>query len=200
MHLLLGCSIARDAGLKAGEDLILNRALGGNTWKRAADTIQHDLEIWETAAAAFGLERGRVVFWFSGNEAYDRRTGCNRLNEEPRGPLESTIAYVVNTAVQNQGRPLILGPLPRFGIDRMLPWEHTAAYKLDRKVKEVANEAEFVSLGKALTKKLRRRHVIVEECRDWFRTDGVHLSREGYHKVAQVALFPGWLAVNSNGL
>ena len=58
--------------------------------------------------------------------------------------------------------PVVLGPLNRFCVDLLLPWEHTASYKLDRKEKEAAEEKEasFISLGKTLTKRLCS-HVVV---------------------------------------
>ena len=62
----------------------------------------------------------------------------------------------------------------------MLPWEHTAAYRLDRKVKESAAKGEFVSLGKSFTTKMNKRHVVLDKVQAWFRRDGVHLTREDY--------------------
>ena len=196
MHLLLGCSIARDADLGVPDgDLLLRRARGGNTWAQVSADLADDVRRWREAAAAFGLDLGRPIIWLSGNEAYDRSSGCNLLADEPRGRLEAVIRVVLST-LRETSEPVVLGPLPRFWVDRLSPWEHTAAYKLDRKVREAAG-ADFISLGKTLTKKLRRRHVVVEECRQWFANDGIHLSPEGYQKVAGAALFPPWLRVNA---
>lgn len=200
IHLLLGCSIARDAGIGVEDgDLVLNRAIGGNTWAKVSSSLDEDLRLWREAADVFGMERGRVVIWLSGNEAYDRLTGLNLMNDAPRGQLEAIIRGVL-AAVGAVSEPVVLGPLARFWVDRLLPWEHTASYKLDRKEKEAAEEEEasFISLGKTLTKKLRGRHVVVEECRQWYQSDGVHLTREGYRKVAGAELFPSWLTVNNN--
>ena len=89
--------------------------------------------------------------------------------------------------------PVLLGALPRFYVDRLWAWEDTAAYLLDRKVCEAAHVGEFVSLGKSLTKKLCRKHVLVDDCERWFLQDGIHLSPSGYAKVSQVEKFPQWL-------
>ncbi|KAF0307889.1 hypothetical protein FJT64_020845 [Amphibalanus amphitrite] len=151
---------------------------------------------WRKAATAFGLDPGTIVLWFSGNEAYDRRTGANLLVDAPRGPLEAVIRGVLY-AVRAVAPTVVLGPLPRFWVDSMLPWEHTAAYRLDRKVKESAAEGEFVSLGKCFTTKMSKRHVVLDKARAWFRRDGVHLTREGYCKVAAVDTFPTWLSMDA---
>ena len=192
MHLLLGCSVARDARLRvAAPDLILNRARGGNTWQRVAARLEDDLGAWRRAAASLGMTRGRVIIWLSGNEAYDRQTGANRLAGVPRGDLEDAIRAVL-TAVRAVSTPVLLGALPRFFMDRLLPWEHTAAYLPDRKVCEVADADEFISMGKSLTKKLGKRHVVVDDCARWFGDDGLHLSPAGYAKVSLVKKLPQW--------
>ena len=199
MHLLLGCSIARDAGLEARDqdDMVLNLAVGGNTWAKVAGHLDGDLRTWREAAASFGRELGKVILWLSGNEAYDRETGANLLIDAPRGPLEAIIQGVLH-AVRAVASPVVLGPLPRFWVDRMLPWEHTAAYALDRKEKEAATAEEFCSLGKSFTTKMKKRHVILDKARAWFRRDGIHLTREGYLKVAATGVFPAWLRVDDS--
>ena len=56
IHLLLGCSIALGARLTvAVDDMLLNRARGGSTWRRLADGLERDLWHWRRAAAAFGM-------------------------------------------------------------------------------------------------------------------------------------------------
>ena len=197
IHLLLGCSIALGARLTvAVDDMLLTRARGGNTWRRLADRLERDLWHWRRAAAAFGMRCGTIIIWLSVNEAYDRQTGANVLAGEPCGPLEEVIQRVLERVRAASASVCLLGPLPRFYVDRLLRWEATAAYRLDRKVKEAARPGEFCSLGKALTKKLAGRHVVVEDARQWFAEDGIHLSREGYRKVAGAALFPRWMRVD----
>lgn len=196
MHLLLGCSVARDARLRArAPDIILNRAHGGETWQRVAAHLDENLAAWHRAAASLRMGRGCVVVWLSGNEAYDRNTGANLLAGVPRGELEDTISEVV-TKVRKVARLILLGPLPRFHVDRLWIWEATAAYRLDRKVCEAALPGEFVSLGKGLTKKLDGNHTLGDDCQQWFQWDGIHLSKEGYRKVSRIQKFPQWLHVD----
>ena len=79
--------------------------------------------------------------------------------------LERAIAETINAAGASASSVLVIGPLPRIAYVT-LPWELTASYKIDRKTKIVTTENEFVSVGKALTKKMSRksRHLIIEEC------------------------------------
>ena len=77
LHLLLGCSIACNAKLACqnSDDIILNLAMGGNTWAKVALHLSEDLRSWEEVAEAFGCNRGKVIIWLRGNEAYNRNTG-----------------------------------------------------------------------------------------------------------------------------
>ena len=53
MHLLLGCSIARDARLgAAGADVVLSRARGGNCWRKLAERLSQDLDVWRREATS----------------------------------------------------------------------------------------------------------------------------------------------------
>ena len=62
MHLLLGCSVARDARLRvAAPGIILNQARGGNTWRNVAAHLEEDLDAWRRAAASLRMKRGRVI-------------------------------------------------------------------------------------------------------------------------------------------
>ena len=193
IHLLLGCSIAKRACFSVSiDDMLVDRARSGNTWGRQEARLGLDLQRWRGAAATFGLRPGSIVIWMSGNEAYDRHTGANTLGER-RGPLEEAIHRVLGRLRAAATSVVVLGPLPRFYVDRLLRWESTAAYRLDRKVKEASRPGEFVCLGKSLTKKLSGHHVVVEGTRGWFAEDGIHISPEGYRKIAAVTLFPRWL-------
>ena len=138
---------------------------------------------------------GQVIIWLSGNEAYGRHTGRNLLAGVPWGDIEAVIADVL-ARVRQVATPVVLGPLPRIYADRRRLWEDTAAYLLDRKVREAAQDGEFLSLGKRLTKKLRGRHAVVDDCQTLFRPDGVHLSRAGYTKVCGAMSFPRWLMID----
>ena len=203
IHLLVGCSIAKGSKMDAeGDDLVVNRARSGETWSKLADLQSDDIRTWQRAASCFGLEKGSVIIWISGNDAYDKHSGANLfLDMDPieEQRLEATIRDVLAAYREVAAGVVVLGPLPRFAHDRFLPWEHTAAYKLDRKVKEATTKEEFHSLGKALTMKLKRRHVVRDECADWFSVDGVHLTPAGYRKVAAADSFPKWLHVLSDG-
>ena len=90
----------------------------------------------------------------------------------------------------------LLGPQPRFYVDRLLRSEAMAAYHLGRQLKQAARPGRFAPWGRALKKKLACRHVVVEDAHQWFAEDGIRLSREGYRKVAGVALFPRWMCVD----
>ena len=196
MHLLLGCSVARDARLRVeAPGIILNLARRGNTWQKVAAHLDEDLDAWRRAAASIRMRCGWVVIWLSGNEAYDRHTGANLLADVSGRELEDTIRGVA-TRVREVSKLVLLGPLPRFYVDRLWIWEATAAYLLDRKVCEAALPGEFVSLGKSLTKKLGGKHTLVDDCEGWFQPDRIHLSGAGYRKVSQVRKFPQWLRVD----
>ena len=196
LHLLLGCSITCDAKLACqnSDDIILNLAMGGNTWAKVTLHLSEDLRSWEEAAEAFGCNCGRVIIWLSENEAYNRNRGVNLLLDAPRGPLEATIRGVLED-VRVVATPVVLGPLPRFWNDRLAPWEQSASYLLDRKVHEAARDDEFFPLGRSFTVKMAGRHVIGDRVQDYFCRDGIHLTRAGYLRVA--TRFPAWLRVES---
>ena len=206
MHLLVGCSIAKASKMDAvGDDMVVIRARSGETWTRLHHTLPEHIAEWRRAASAFGLPLGSVIFWLSGNDGYERWTGQNVFTTMPTNEvedLERAIAETINAARASASSVLVVGPLPRIAYDITLPWELTASYKLDRKTKIVTTEDEFVSVGKALTKKMGRksRHLITEECRRWFDVDGIHLSPEGYKKVAEVQKFPPWLVLRAGAV
>ena len=204
MHLMVGCSVARGSRMEvAGDDLLIDKSRGGETWARLRDALPGHLAEWRRAASAFGLPLGTVIFWLSGNDAYDKRDGHNRIHamdDEEVRRLEQCVTDTVSLAGASASSVVILGPLPRIAFDLTLPWEHTAAYKMDRKTKEAtADSAEFISIGQSLTRKVgrRSRHLITEECRTWFAGDGIHLSPAGYRKVAAVQRFPRWIVLRA---
>ena len=203
MHMLVGCSIARDSRMEvAGDDLLINMAKGAETWPKLKRKLPRLIGEWRRAARAFGVPLGSVIFWLSGNDAYEKDTGRNVFLTMPTREveeLEHTIVETIGMARATAASVVVLGPLPRIASDDTLPWEQTAAYKLDRKAKEAAEADEFVSLGKALTTKMgrRSRHLINEECWPWFTEDGIHLSSKGYRKVAAVNKFPSWVVLRA---
>lgn len=205
VHLLVGCSIARYSLMDIiGADIIYSKAKGGETWSRLRFTFQDYVDEWRRFAVLFGLSLGSIVIWLSGNDGYERGTGRNlflTMTASRVAVLERCIAETIALARASSASVTVIGPLPRIAYDITLPWEQTAAYKVDRKVKEAVGEDDFVSVGKALTKKLgrRSRHLVTEECGDWFRDDRIHLSPEGYRKVADVEKFPKWLVLHAAG-
>ena len=203
MHMLVGCSIARDSRMEvAGDDLIVNMTKRGETWPALKQKFPRLIDEWRRAARAFGVPLGSIVFWLSGNDAYEKGTGQNvflTMPTEDVEELEHTIVETIGMARATAASVVVLGPLPRIAYDETLPWEQTASYKLDRKVKEAAEADEFVSLGKALTMKMGRksRHLITNDCRQWFAGDGIHLNPRGYRKVAAVERFPSWVVLRA---
>lgn len=115
LHLVLGDSIARRAKLEAADknDNILKRATGGATWQRVLQNLPKDLEAWRSAARVFGMDRGCVALWLSGNDIYNRFTGFpnkdrDHLNEVVN-VASQVVAYINN---EKETDIFILGPLP----------------------------------------------------------------------------------------
>ena len=202
--LLVGCSIARDARLEArNDDPVVNRARGGATWSSLSRRLPEDISAWRRAADAFRMSLGPIVIWLSGNDGYEKGTGRNLMTEgdaESAGRLERIMRDTIVMAHSAAPSVVVLGPLPRMACDRLLPWEHTAAFFLDRKTKEATDEVggTFVSLGRGLTKKQRNRHVVKPECDCWFMPDGIHLSQQGYSKLGERSNFPAWLRLGDH--
>ena len=70
--------------------------------------------------------------------------------------------------------------------------ERTSVYHLERRlVHRLPERVRFLQLGRQLTKKRHNRHNA--ECAKWYASDGTHLSREGYEKLADV--LPVWLSM-----
>ena len=89
---------------------------------------------------------------------------------------------------------VVLGPMPRLAGEVVtFTWDSTTAFDLERALLELEVGCRLVMLGRALTRKMRRsRHGLVG-CQQWFDPDGVHLSPEGYAKLADAAALPIWL-------
>ena len=127
------------------------------------------------------------------------------------GVIDNAKLTVLSTVIQRTLKQLadhtttviVLGPLPRpRGEQDGIAWEKTAAYHLERAVKKVVEKLEkehtgvvfkFVPLGRYLTKKQKKRHVIRSECSVWYRADGIHLNEEGYSKIADAEHLPVWI-------
>ena len=93
-----------------------------------------------------------------------------------------------------------MGPLPRLkGEVYGCYWNATAAYKLERTLLRngPGNLATLVTLGRLLTRKIGRKRNGLKGCEKWFHRDRVHLSREGYAKLAGASAFPDWLVMKA---
>ena len=53
----------------------------------------------------------------------------------------------------------------------------------------------IVHMGRALTRKMGRKRHGLKGCEVWYHPDGVHLSEEGYEKLARAGSFPEWLTI-----
>ena len=71
-------------------------------------------------------------------------------------------------------------------------WERTAAYHLERTLSklELGRVCRFLPLGRGLTRRMGRKKHGIKGCEAWFLPDGVHLSYEGYAKIADAGRGP----------
>ena len=201
LHLLLGDSISERAGLAARsrEDQILSRARGGATWTSLLERVGRDITAWQTAAAASGLDTGRIIIWMTGNDVYNRMSRLSSFDREQLLRIGLTAREVVQQLLPH-GDVWILGPLPRLaGEVQGATWESTASYHLERTLlKEgLGQTCSFVILGRALTRKMGRKRHELKGCDAWFRSDRVHLSARGYAKLAEGGAFPEWLTMGA---
>ncbi|KAF0307133.1 hypothetical protein FJT64_021480 [Amphibalanus amphitrite] len=200
LHLLIGDSVARDAGLRSrlGRHQFLNLARGGATWASTADELHAILDRWTSEAERRGRRLGEVVVWLSGNDVYSRLTRLANFSEETLSD-SGRLARGVCRHLQSLARVTVLGPLPRpSGEVHGGRWETTAAYHLERRLKHcLPPSVRLIPLGRQLLRRSGRRHCVVPACASYFRSDGVHLSAEGYGRVADALQLPIWLAVTA---
>ena len=201
LHLLLGDSIAKRADFTTSSpgDGVLNRARGGATWASLLNEINGSLVSWETAAAASGMRTGKVIIWLTGNDVYSKLSGMPRFSDSTLLEIAGTASTVINR-IGDRAEVIILGPLPRLaGELRGTTWNGTAAYRLERTLlrKGPGSSATVIPLGRLLTRKMGRKRNGMMGCEPWFHSDGVHLSGEGYAKLASAGAFPGWLRMRA---
>lgn len=205
VHLLLGDSVARRAPLvpkKEGED-ILCRARGGETWSSLFGHLDNDLAFWRLHTESRERELGSILVWLSGNDVYSRLTGLPSYDEWKLADVGWIAARTI-TRLRREGRPLlILGPLPRpDGEVAGTPWSHTASYHLERRLVALIRDrslgpcVKVCALGRALTKKIQNKKRL-ENCWEFFLSDRIHLSAQGYQKVARCESFPEWLCMSA---
>ena len=185
LHLVLGDSMATDLRFTLGpNEHVLNRAEGGNTWRKQRHLVKDHIRQWEEQAAIQQLRTGKVFIWLGGNEAYGRP---GRHYEEPRGLYRRDVEAVLEQFSSSE--VIIAGPVPRLWHDSNLQWEATPAYHADQELRVIGDVygAQVVPyLGRALTSMYRRQHVIKPEiARHWYRGDGVHLTQLGERKLAR---------------
>ena len=202
LHLLLGDSIARRAEFSTTVpgDQILNRARGSATWASVKERLERDITSWLTAAAASGLRPGKAILWLTGNDVYRKGSGLKGYTEDSLRETGRVARAVVQRLRAHTGEVIILGPLPRLkGEVTGGLWNSTAAYKLERTLLRngPGNLATLVTLGRLLTRKIGRKRNGLLGCERWFHHDRVHLSREGYAKLAGAEAFPDWLVMKA---
>ena len=198
LHLLLGDSIAIKAAVASGfdDDGMLCRAQSGDTWQRLLGHLESDIAVWQMEAAASGLLPGSVLVWMSGNDVYSRLTGLAQINREHLDRVGLAARTVASRLRGLADRVYLLGPLPRVaGELRGTTWEATAAYHLERTLLwlNLGDSVQLVPLGRQLTRKMGRRRHDIHGTEAWYTEDGVHLSKEGYAKLADAISLPVWL-------
>ena len=200
LHLVLGDSVARKAEISSRfrGDEVLNRARGGATWSSLSDDVDASLGAWELAAAAKGLLTGSVIIWLTGNDVYSKLSNMSSFDRSGLEHIGHTARAVVRRIQRRADFVLLFGPLPRLaGELDGVAWEATAAYHLERTLKrEVVEERSIlIPMGRALTRKISRNRHGLKNCEAWFKRDRVHLTAEGYRKIADSNALPVWLTL-----
>ena len=202
LHLLLGDSVARDAGFEvAAEDLLLRRAVGGLTWERLASQLDADLRTWWDAVDCFGCLPGTIIVWLSGNDVYEREVPATTPTS-PSPLFQRKLDYAARCAVdvllrlQETGKEVVvLGPLPRPRHDLGGRWEGSPAFHLERRLRTVAPAGvKIMNLGRQLTKSKKKRNLVSTDVLPYFRNDRLHLSLAGYQRLAPH--LPAWLRIS----
>ena len=200
LHLLVGDSVARRASLgsRFAGDQVLNRARGGETWSSLMQHLDTTVVSWQTVAAAEQLLPGTLIIWLTGNEAYSRLSWLSNFDRELLDTVGRTATAVIFKSRRLAEEVLVLGPLPRLaGEIAEASWESTAAFHLERTLLKLEVKFQFITLGRALTRKMGRNRHGLRGCETWFHTDGVHLSAAGYMKLADAAALPVWLVLGA---
>ena len=202
LHLLLGDSIAIKAAVASrfDNDGMLCRAQSGDTWQKLLGHLESDIVVWQLQAAASGLLPGSVVVWMSGNDVYSRLTGLAQIDREHLDSVGLAARTVVSRLKGLADRVYLLGPLPRVaGELRGTTWEATAAYHLERTLLwlNLGDSVQLVPSGRQLTRKMGRRRHGIQNTEAWYTEDGVHLSKEGYEKLADASSLPMWITLKA---
>ena len=168
--------------------------MGGETWQSLLHQLETNVTAWQTAAAARGLTPGIALIWLTGNDVYSRVSRMSSFGGEILDRTGRAATAAILYLRRRADDVVVLGPLPRLAGEVVAAtWESTAGFHLERTLLKLEVGCRLVMLGRALTRKMRRsRHGLVG-CQQWFEPDGVHLSPEGYAKLADAAALPIWL-------
>ena len=196
VHLLLGDSIPYRMGERldvSPPDILLNFSSPGNTWARLATDQARQVAEWQEAARAFGCTLRTCIVWMSGNDVYPRTPGD--LSHVVRlGDFKENVDEVLSFIWAAARNILVLGPLPRYRHDAGKCWVNCPAFAAQQAAKRVCDQylgVEFLPLGRTFTKNYKRWHLVGEDSRQFFTSDGVHLSAAGEEAVLQRV--PQWL-------
>ena len=197
LHLLAGDSVARGGGLQPTNprDRVFSQAVGGATWASLDRELPDIIRRWTAEAERQGRRRGGAIVWLSGNDVYSRLSGLQSFTEEKLDNIAEKAQRVVARLLEETDDVTILGPLPRPSADLIdLRWEDSGSYQLDRALyHRLPRSATLVPLGRQLTQKDQKKHVLKRSCLTWFRQDRTHLSPAGYKKLAKARSWPSWL-------
>ena len=122
LHLLLGDSIARDAGISVtSPNLMLNRVRGGDSWRRLCDRVATEMRDWRRAAAGYGVPLGNVVIWMTGNDIYP--DGTSEKRRQQLSSMQDHMTIVLDAVNECAEEVHIIGSLPRLAHDKGRAWE-----------------------------------------------------------------------------
>ena len=201
LHLLLGDSVARDAGVRSrfNKDAFLQRAYGGATWTSLSCDVSEIIREWSQEATSRGRRLGSAVLWLTGNDVYQRRSGMASFPEDRLAEIAGQAGEVCRALAKSADKIFVLGPLPRLsGEVTGTRWEQTAAFHLERRLHhQLPKGVYFVRWGRQLMKKNLGRYSCVPGCQRWYQEDGTHLTGAGYSKLADSAELPIWLRMDA---
>lgn len=201
--LVIGDSMVRRAEFaeSAGDWRVETWVPHDKTWTGCVSSLPTVTQDWTKRVESAGGVPRAIVFWLGGNDIYPRRS-------RPAA-LETAAWDAIHGAVKNMGRlvseVVVVGPTPRPARDapsgQQPEWEETAAWQLyDRPMATWTREcgaAEFISIGRRVCERRRPRRqrerylLTARAAGTFFEADGVHLSAEGYARIA--IRLPEWL-------
>ena len=192
--LLVGDSMVRRGRFAVDSPRCLTLAArGGISWKQDRDWIKDQILTWRDMVLSNGQHLGEVLIWAGGNDLYPR-SGVSRPSA-PSG-VARTVASLVGELADVIPQLTLIGPTPRPAYDEDSPWGKTPAFLLENQLIGLrGNGIRVISIGRQVCvwKNGKPRGYVVRAGR-FFTGDKVHLSRDGYRRVA--SRFPRWLKVD----